>query len=64
MWCKPQIGNCTWNMADTGVQVRLAYARLTSDEATRLLEFCANKSLGLPTQNLISTKTTSNTAGT
>jgi hypothetical protein len=45
-------------MADTGVQVRLAYARLTTEEAGRLLQFCANKSIGLPTQNLISTQTT------
>jgi hypothetical protein len=60
----PNLSSCSWKMADTGVQVRLAYARLTSDEATRLLEFCANKSLGLPTQNLISTQTTSSTAGT
>jgi hypothetical protein len=60
----PQLGQCKWAMAETGVQVRLAYARLTSDEATRMLEFCANKSIGLPTQNLISTQTTSNTTST
>jgi hypothetical protein len=54
---------CTWSAHGTGVQVRLAYARLTSDEATRLLEFYANKSIGLPTQNLISAQTTSAITG-
>jgi hypothetical protein len=53
----------SWKMQGSGVQLRLAYARLVSEEATRLLEFCAGKSIGLPTQNFVSVLTTPATKG-